>query len=64
MKYSIPSDCPIQDVSDQSPLLRVHHLIIALLQLPEDLDVVDVHGGIFLECCTPILKVEYTQYLL
>ena len=45
----VPADGAIQDVSDQPPLLRVHHLVVALLQLAEHQRVADVHRRKFLE---------------
>ena len=45
----------IQHVAQDAPLLRVHYLVVALLESAEDLNVFDVQGGDVLECGESVL---------
>mmetsp|Transcript_11624 Transcript_11624/g.18522 ORF Transcript_11624/g.18522 Transcript_11624/m.18522 type:complete len:302 (+) Transcript_11624:1785-2690(+) len=44
-----PNDCAPQDLLDATALLRVNHLVVAVLQLPVDLQVLDVEQSKVLE---------------
>ena len=49
IKRVAPSNGSIKHVSNESAFLRMHHLIVALLQLAEDQGIPDVHGGHLVE---------------
>lgn len=45
LEFQHPPHHAIQDLPDHFPLLGMNHLVIGLLQLPEDLHVAHVEGG-------------------
>lgn len=49
-------------MSNWSPLLGVHYLIITFLQFVENLNILDVHGGDLVKRCNFILKESVLNY--
>ena len=56
-------NCALQHLLDEDALLRVHDLVIALLELAIDLNVLDVQHGVVGELFfqTPIFNILYAQ---
>jgi len=58
LEFEHPAHDAVEDVTQDSALLRMNDLVVALLKAPEDLDVLDVHGSQQLERRHTVLQIK------